>query len=376
MRRFTLTLATLAALAASVTVYTAYKGHADDRDVNAILETYPALKNTPADSCATCHKSGTVVEIGTKTPRAENHCDYCHAVYVRDHRDPVETLNTFGAAYLAAGRNAAAVKAVASKDSDGDGFSNEVELSRGTNPGDPVSNPKAPVAPSRSYTVAALRALSPTVERTIFLNTTKSRSGDSYSAYRGNDAWAMLQGMGIAASATSVDFLSADGYERTYTVEELKKSWPQGAPVMGLGSSDIGACGWVHYNVPGLEGGKPLAPSPIMIAFEENGQPLKPSSLDPATGRIVGQAPMRVVVPQSEISGPDLSQTADPSCASKVPEAARFHEAYDHNGGKSSFAIVAIRVKPLPKGTRDADWQTGALSRLTTGEVMVFGALR
>jgi len=41
--------------------YSAYKGHADDSDINAILAVYQNLKNTAADACATCHKSGQVL---------------------------------------------------------------------------------------------------------------------------------------------------------------------------------------------------------------------------------------------------------------------------------------------------------------------------
>ena len=68
--------------------------------------------------------------------RRENHCDYCHVIHVNQKRDVKETLNRYGADYLAAGRGAKAVKALASKDSDGDGFSNEAEFLKGTNPGD------------------------------------------------------------------------------------------------------------------------------------------------------------------------------------------------------------------------------------------------
>ena len=51
------------ALALMATAYSAYKGHANDADVNAILSAYPALKNTAVDSCATCHKSGEVPDV-------------------------------------------------------------------------------------------------------------------------------------------------------------------------------------------------------------------------------------------------------------------------------------------------------------------------
>ena len=368
----------IAAIAATMTpVFTAYKGHADDRDIEAVLASNPALKGTPSDSCATCHTSGDVKDPAVAGgARHENHCDYCHAVVVRGKRDVKETLNTYGAAYLAAGRDLNAVKAIAAKDSDNDGFTNEVELTRGTNPGDAASNPSVPVAPSRSYPVAALRTIAPVVGRTVFINTTKSRSGDAYNEYRGNAAWDVLQAVGVMETATTVDFLSADGYERTFTIAELKKQWPQAKPVLGLGAPDVPGCGWVSYNARGLDPATPLSPAPILIVFEENGKLLTKAALDAATGRLRGSGPLRLIVPQAEASPPDLPETADPACASKVPRASTFHAEYDHNGGKSSSAVVAVRVKPLPKGTRDIDWQSAALRRLSDEEIVFFGALK
>jgi len=112
------------------------------------------------------------------------------------------------------------------------------------------------------------------------------------------------------------------------------------------------------------------------MAFEQNGKALPKAAPDTGTGRLSGTGPLRMIVPQFQISPPDLQQTADPACAARVAPAYRFHEEYDHNGGKSSFAIVAVRVKPLPKGTRDADWQTPALQHLANEEVVFFGALK
>lgn len=144
--------ALLAAIAVAVMmtpVFTAYKGHADDRDVEAVLAAYPALKGTPADSCATWHRSGDVKDpAAAGGTRSENHCDYCHAVFVRGKRDVRGTLNTYGSAYLAAGRDVQAVHTIAAKDADGDGFSNDVEVKKGTNPGEATSNPSVPPAPS------------------------------------------------------------------------------------------------------------------------------------------------------------------------------------------------------------------------------------
>jgi len=372
-----LLLLAAAAVCLMATGYSAYKGHADDRDVNALLAAYPKLKGSAMDSCATCHRSGAVQDAGTPGKmRRENHCDYCHVIHVEQKRAASETLNRYGLEYLAAGRGADAVKSLANKDSDGDGFSNEREFLQGTDPGTPGSNPSARIAANRIYTAAQIRAMSPVVRETVFVNTTKSRSGDAYNEYLGNRAFEVLQAVGIAAAADSVDFISLDGYEKTFTIDELKKGWPQGAPVMGLGEPDIGPCGWVRYSAPGLAAGRALPAAGILFAFEENGKKLETASLDPQTGRITGSGPLRLIVPQFRISPPDLGQRADPSCPGKLDEPYRFHEDYDHNGGKCSSAIVAIRVNPLPEGTRDFAWETVREQFIAAEKVVVFGALK
>ena len=100
--------------------YPAYKGHADDGDVNSILAAYPDLKNTAVDSCATCHKSGIVPDSDQKAGiRDENNCGYCHAVYVKTKRDIKETLNRYGAQYRAAGRSHVCRKVLSGKGSTG-----------------------------------------------------------------------------------------------------------------------------------------------------------------------------------------------------------------------------------------------------------------
>ena len=210
---------------------------------------------------------------------------------------------------------------------------------------------------------------------TVFVNTTKSRSGDSYNQYRGSKVYELLQAVGITSAADSVDFISLDGYETTFTIDELRKQWPQGAPVTGLGK-ELGSCGWVNYNAPGLDAKKALPAASIMFAFEENLRKLEPAGMDPESGRIRGVGPVRLIVPQFRISAPDLGQTADKSCSGKVGEQYRFHEEYDHNGGKCSFAIIAVRVNPLPKGTRDFEWETVREQFISGGKIVFFGALK
>ena len=374
-RQFLLAAGVVAA--AMTPAFSAYKGHADNRDVEAVLAAYPALKGTPADSCATCHTTGAVRDpLRAGVTRRENHCDFCHAVFVRDGRPIAETLNRYGLAYLAAGRGVTAVRTLAVGDSDGDGTSNDAEFRKGTNPGDPASHPSVPQAPSRTYTVADLGSLSPIVLQTIFVNSTKSRSGDSYSDYRGHTAWEVLQAVGVLDEADSVDLLSVDGYERTFTLDELRQSWEQAPPVAKLGKEDLGACGWVSYGSSRLEAGKPLPRARVMLAFEENGRGFEKARLDPVTGRLVGKGPLRSVAPQFRIAPPDLPQTADPSCSARVPAENRFHEEYDHNAGAGVSAIVAVRVKPLPKGTRDIDWQTPAATYLAEEKIVFFGAIK
>jgi hypothetical protein len=366
-----------AAVVLMATGYSAYKGHADDRDVNALLAAYPKLQGSAMDSCATCHRGGEVPDTGKPGKmRRENHCDFCHVIHVQQKRAAKETLNAYGAQYFAAGRMTAAVKALANKDSDGDGFSNETEFLGGTNPGTPESNPSARMAPYRMYTAAEIRTMSPVVRETVFVNTTKSRSGDSYNEYLGNRVYEVLQAAGIADAADSVDFISLDGYEKTLTVDELKKEWPQGAPAMGFGESDLGSCGWVRYSAPGLAANRALPAASILFAFEENGKKLETAAFDPQTARITGAGPLRLIVPQSRISPPDLGQRADPSCLNKVAEPYRFHEEYDHNGGKCSSAVIAVRVNPLPRGTRDYAWETQREQLLAGEKIAVFGALK
>lgn len=364
------------ALALMATAYSAYKGHANDADVNAILSAYPALKNTAVDSCATCHKSGEVPDIEKrKGTRHENSCGYCHAIYVQKKRDIKETLNRYGTDYLAAGRGVEAVKTLVAGDSDGDGFSNNSEFVKGTNPGEPASNPSVPIAPFRVNTSSEIRKLSPIVSATVFLNTSHNKAGDFYNQYRGNGVYEMLQAAGISDKAESVDFISLDGFEGAFSIEELKTSWPQAEPVLGLGKTEANPCGWVNYNAPGLDAKKALPSIRIMLAFEENGQKIETARMDFETGKIKGTGPLRLVVPQYHVSPPDLPQYAEQFCQDKAAPEHRFNAVYDHNGGRSSFSIVAIRVNPLPKGTRDFEWEKVRDQFVSGEKLAIFGAL-
>lgn len=370
----------IAAVAVSVSVLatlplqSAYKGHGNDRDVQALLAVHPELRGQPADSCETCHRAGVAAgPPQAPEPRRVSHCDYCHAVTGFGKKEAGPTLNAYGVSYRAAGRGGEAIRAIAAADADADGAANDAELRQGTNPGDAASHPGAPVAPHRTIAAADLRVLSPVVSARIFLNSTKSRTGDTYFEYRGNRLDQVLDAVGLDAAAESVDLISIDGYETTISLEEVRREWKQAAVVPGLGRDVHGECGWVSYGPAGPGGTAPLAPARILLAFEENGTAFEPARIDPVSGRITGKGPLRAIVPQYDPSLPDLPQTADPACAALIGTEYRFNEGYDHNAGKGVSAVAAIRVNPLPPGTRDADWRSlpGAPAR-----VVIFGALR
>jgi hypothetical protein len=113
-----------------------------------------------------------------------------------------------------------------------------------------------------------------------------------------------------------------------------------------------------------------------MLAFEENGKKIEAAAMDAVTGKIRGTGPLRLVVPQFQISPPDLSEYADKSCQDKAAPEYRFNPSYDHNGGKSSFSIIAIRVNPLPKGTRDFEWEKVRNQFVAQEKLVIFGAIK
>ena len=145
---------------------------------------------------------------------------------------------------------------------------------------------------------------------------------------------------------------------------------------MGLGKTEANPCGWVNYNAPGLDAKKALPDLRIMLAFEENGKKIETARIDPETGKIKGTGPLRLVVPQYHISPPDLPQYAEKSCQDKAAPEHRFNADYDHNGGRSSFSIIAIRVNPLPKGTRDFEWEKVRDQFVAGEKLVIFGALK
>lgn len=91
---------------------------ANTSDITSARSRYPALAGSRIDSCSLCHTSS------------------------------IPSLNSYGAAYKAAGRSLAALAAIENQDSDRDGFTNLAEISAFFFPGDPNDRPATATATS------------------------------------------------------------------------------------------------------------------------------------------------------------------------------------------------------------------------------------
>jgi hypothetical protein len=92
------------------------KATANSSDIANAESKYPSIVGSRIDTCALCHTSS------------------------------IPSLNPYGAAYKASGRNIAAFGAIESTDSDGDGFTNLQEIVALTFPGDASDHPAPPTA--------------------------------------------------------------------------------------------------------------------------------------------------------------------------------------------------------------------------------------
>ncbi|MBN2337605.1 MAG: hypothetical protein JXP48_03610 [Acidobacteria bacterium] len=353
----------------------AYRTH-QESDSEAFVRAYPHLAGTRMDSCDACHGRISAPPPGAKEGAVVlSSCDSCHRVtdYGRGKGD---TLNPFGRDYLEAGRAAGAFAAIAPLDSDRDGFSNADEIRAGTHPGDALSRPDFPPAPHVILSLDELKRRNlPVLEQALFVNVSKSRDGDSYSDLGGFRLIDVLEAAGLRKGATSVDVISLDGYTTTFSIDQLRRKYPQAAPVMGLDEATLGECGWVRYGARGLAPGVPLPEADILLSFAVNGEPYAAASIS-AAGRLVGSGPLRVVAPQMRNPGiPDISSRATEACAARVPERHRYNRDYEKNSDYCVKAVVALRVRPLPEGTIDLDWPRYAAAAVAEKSVVVFGAV-
>ncbi len=349
--------------------------HEGEIDSENFLEVYPSKAETKLDHCALCHsggeyekKPGFFISMGS--------CQWCHYSYGYDGSgNIIETLNSYGKDYLVTGRNAAAVTAIDSLDSDGDGYTNAEEISANRFPGDPEDDPSLVTAPSKIYSMAELEAMT---AHTEFLLMNTSRSGDFYAQYTGVPVSELLEDAGILDSATGITVFAPDGwsqYHPLYFDDEPEMyhifgDYPEASYFYHPEAEQ-----WCDYSAPSCEGrsnGDPIyvdgGLKPI-LAFKREGVYLDPGILD-NENRLSGEGPYRLVVPQKNVNPPDQSSTSD-----NQQVIWPYNEDWDHNAGACTRSVTIIRVEPLPEGTTDINVLEAGWDYVDQRKVIVYGAI-
>ena len=360
-----------------------YQGHATDADINAFVRVYQHTVGTRLDDCQTCHRSATVLDEEQDEVHA-NPCDFCHFV-IHPPADwtglPAgfdETLNAYGAAYAAAGRNEAAIRAIAGADSDHDGYSNADEIADLRYPGDEGSYPGLPLCPVVTVTMAELRAL-PAHTQFGLANTTKQQF-DYYANYTGVKIKDLLDAYGVdLTGATSIDVLAPDGFAHSFTLEQITSPFPAHRFFPGFGAADLGVdCGFVEYpaQTHGYAYGDVITDEQWhILAYEREGVALEPSYLDPSSGRIEGEGPYRNIIPPGSaddaLNQPDRGKNWNTSgCTLNEWD---FLSAKDHNAGSMVKGAVILRINPMPEGCEEFDIINGGWAMVDAEEILIYG---
>jgi hypothetical protein len=362
-----------------------YKGHSSDLDANTFVTAYPAALGTRLDDCQTCHTGGTFTSgSGTSVKSyTKNACDFCHLI---QHPAPdfnetqpttfAETLNSFGAAYLAAGRTLDALELIATDDSDGDGFANQDEIDALKYPGDPNSKPGQPAAPMKTFTMAQLQALA--VHEEFLLANSNKQQFDDYATYLGVTIADLLTAAGVDptdAGITGITVIAPDGYLKDVPMANVNQAYPAGLYYAGLDTATLGTeCGFVTYpdTLPGglTDGGEIPGEQWLLLAYERDGLAMDPSNLDITSGKINGEGPYRLVVPQTEPSKPDRGSQFSPTTCNDGND---YDSAKNHNAGDMVRGVIGIRINPLPEGYEDFDYHNGGWAYIDSETLIVYG---
>lgn len=364
----------------------AYKGHENDLDMNYFVNVHRNTVGTRLDDCQTCHTGGTFTynSGGQTRTVSKNACDYCHLI---EHPDPQgfnepqptafsQTLNPYGAAYAAAGRNQAAVRNIVDADSDGDGFTNAAEIDDLKYPGDPNSKPGQQVAPARTFDMAALQAL-PAHDQFILANSNKQQF-DNYAGYVGVKMVDLLTAAGVNVNDPNfqgVTVIAPDGYLKDIPAANILTAYPAGIFYAGLDTATLGTeCGFVTYpdRLPaGVVNGQPIPGEPwLLLAYQRDGLPMDPCNLDPTSGKINGEGPYRLVVPQSVPGSPDRGSQYSPTACNDGWD---YDAGKQHNAGDMVRGVVAIRVNPLQPGVEDFDYRNGGWAYIGNQSLLIYG---
>jgi len=300
-------------LSTALVASAAYQHAGDaDKDPAVFLTVYPNTAGTKLDNCATCHTGGSET-IGGKTTDYGS-CQWCHYKYGYNapHGDIQVTLNPYGKAYNDAGRyptdpvkSADSLSAIDSYDSDGDGYSNKVEIDAIRYPGNALDDPSKVTAPYRVFSRAQLEAMSQYSE---FLLMNASKSTDFYAQYSGVLVSDLLNTAGMLPSSTGIDAIAPDGFEQYHPLHPATGSYHVFEPYPYSQfyyneQADIAknlSTGWCDDSAPSVQGKNPgdkITGLRMLLAIKRDGAYLTPGELNPQN-KLDGEGPYRAVLPK------------------------------------------------------------------------------
>jgi hypothetical protein len=375
----------------SVVSSRSYKGHSNDVDSNNFVNVYKATVGSRLDDCQTCHKYGTFTYVSkgaTKTTQITA-CNYCHLIIHPDtssgyiEAQPTsynQTLNSYGLAYINAGRSKAAISKIGNDDSDGDGFTNSVEIADLKYPGDSASNPSQKTAPMKILKMDEVKAM--TSHSEFLLANTSKQQYDDYATFKGVKIKDLLIAAGVdptQAGITGVSIYAPDGFLVDFTIDKVNNAYPKGLYYAGLGTATLGSdCGFVNYPdvLPaGLTDGGAIPDEQwLMIAYERNGLAMEKAYLDVTSGKMNGEGPYRLVLPQANPGKPDRGTDYPASkwnCAGG--NIYDYNSKIDHNAGSMTRGVIAVRINPLPAGYEDFDYRNGGWAYIENESIIVYG---
>ena len=350
-----------------------YSGHATDADTNNFVNVYPDTVGTRLDDCKTCHRAGVA---GTDTEKIYNVCDYCHLLEFPD--DSLETgvpgtfedtLNVYGLAYADAGRDRKALLAIQAADTDGDGYASDAEIRELRYPGDQESRPDQPLAPVIELAFADIKAM-PVHEQFMLMVTTKQQF-DDYATYGGVTVADLLDAAGVdLAGAEGITVFAPDGFGKDFSMADITQKFPDGIFYRTPSFSDP-LMELVNYPDPlpaAYQDGEKIPDTlRLMLAFSRDGVFLDTSYYDGASGKLNGEGPYRLVIPQAVPSRPDRGKSYGPH-----KDGWDYDPDIDHNAGACVRGACVIRVNPMPEGYEEFDWKNG-WSLIEDGKVIIYG---
>jgi len=367
-------IACLAVLSLAALVAFAAYHHQGERDSANFTHVHPTKSGGKLDQCALCHSGGTLEKNGTRVVLGS--CQWCHFKYGYDQKGPLsETLNSYGRDYLKAGRDRAAIAALAGVDSDNDGFCNQDEIAADRFPGNADDDPKKIAAPTRVYTRAQLEAMP---QHTQFLLQNAAKSEDAYAEFSGVTMETLLRDAGILDSATGITVFSPDGWSQYHPLRPIDD--PAMYPVYGAYPAAVyqysPQASFCNTSAPSCSGREPGSAIRVrgglrmLLALKREGVPLVAAALS-KDNKLDGEGPYRVIVPQKVPSPPDRS-----SKSAEQSGPWPYRSDWDHNAGSSTRAATLVRVEPLPPGTTDIDIAEAGWKYIDEGKIVLYGAIR